>query len=126
MSIKSAEDFLKKNGFKKKKSKFEKYKDDILYLHNEGATLEIITQYLETKGIERTKGYTALASFIKRNKEPKSNQVVRSINSKKDIASNITTASQEKEITVNDNVDKPKSKIKTYTVNNQTRSKVGN
>lgn len=67
MSIKQADEFLKKVGPRKRVSKFEKYKTDIAYLHNQGATLEVITQYLETKGIKRTKGYNALSSYIKRN-----------------------------------------------------------
>lgn len=67
MSLKQAEEFLKKVGHRKKVSKFEKYREDIVYLYNESATLEIITQYLETKGITRTKGYNALSSYIKRN-----------------------------------------------------------
>ena len=73
MSIKQADEFLKKVGKRKNVSKFEKYKEDIIYLYNEGATLEIITQYLETKGIKRTKGYSALSSFVKRNISLKSN-----------------------------------------------------
>lgn len=67
MSIKQAEEFLKKIGPRKRISKFEKYKADIAYLHSKGSTLEVITQYLETKGIKRTKGYNALSSYIKRN-----------------------------------------------------------
>jgi len=67
VSIKQANEFLKKIGKRKNVSKFEIYKEDIIYLYNEGATLEIITQYLETKGIKRTKGYSALSSFVKRN-----------------------------------------------------------
>jgi hypothetical protein len=66
MSIKQAAEFLKKVGYRKKVSKFEKHREDILHLCAEGASLEIITKYLETKGVNRTKGYTALASYIRR------------------------------------------------------------
>jgi len=80
MSIKQADKFLKKVGKRKNVSKFEIYKEDIIYLYNEGATFEIITQYLETKGIKRTKGYSTLSSFVKRNISLKSsNQTQKNI-----------------------------------------------
>lgn len=67
MSIKQVDSFLEKNGKRKKISKFAKHKEDIIYMYQKGATYEIITQYLETKGITRTKSYTPLYSYIQRN-----------------------------------------------------------
>lgn len=67
MSLEQAKKFLKKSGHKKRTSKYEPFKEEIVYLYSEGASLEIITQYLETKGIERTKGVSGLSQYIKRN-----------------------------------------------------------
>lgn len=67
MSLKEAENFLNKHGKKRRISKFDAYKEEIKYMYNEGASLEIITQFLETKGVKRVKGYNALSSYIKRN-----------------------------------------------------------
>ena len=88
VSIKQAEEFLKKVGKRKNISKFEMYKEDIIYLYNKNATLEIITQYLETKGIKRVKGYNALSSFIKRNVSLTSNNTQKDITKNK-VAKNI-------------------------------------
>ncbi len=121
MSVKQAEEFLKKVGTRKNVSKFEKHKEDIIYLYNEGATLEIITQYLETKGIKRTKGYNALSSYIKRNL---ANDI---LNLKKSNTSNQSSKHQKKEfqaVSQNSTVLKNKqihTDNKTYVVDNKSR-----